>query len=96
MATCKDCLHFKACANMLRAMGYTVDGDGLDADKRCEDFAPTAEYKKVVHGRWVWKPIDERTHRLTCSVCANEEGAWESYKYCHNCGAMMDGGDEHG
>lgn len=33
MATCKDCLHFKACANMLRAMGYTVDGDGLSPEE---------------------------------------------------------------
>lgn len=39
MATCKDCLHCAACTSMLEAMGYTVDGDGLDADKRCDTFA---------------------------------------------------------
>lgn len=39
MATCKDCLHCEACTSMLEAMGYTVDGDGLDADKRCSTFA---------------------------------------------------------
>ena len=42
MATCKDCLHYKACSSMLKAMGYTVDGDGLDADKRCDTFTPRA------------------------------------------------------
>lgn len=42
MATCKDCLHYEACASMLRAMGYTVDGDGLDADKRCDTFTSRA------------------------------------------------------
>ena len=38
MATCKDCLHCEACSSMLKDLGYTVDGDGLDADKRCATF----------------------------------------------------------
>ena len=42
MATCKDCLHCEACTSMLEAMGYTVDGAGLDADKRCNTFKQRA------------------------------------------------------
>lgn len=38
MATCKDCVHWEACVDLLRNMGYTVDGDGCDADKRCKTF----------------------------------------------------------
>ena len=48
MATCKDCLHYEACVEMLRAMGYTCDGDGQDADKRCGTFASNAEYQELL------------------------------------------------
>lgn len=47
MATCKDCLHYEACVEMLRAMGYTVDGDGLDADKKCDIFTSTTVYNEL-------------------------------------------------
>jgi len=34
---------------MLEAMGYTVDGDGQDANKRCDQFnAVQRELRKVV------------------------------------------------
>ena len=33
MSTCKDCVHWEACVDLLQSMGYTVDGDGCDADK---------------------------------------------------------------
>lgn len=38
MATCKECFHFEACGSMLKSLGYIVDGDGQDADKRCKEF----------------------------------------------------------
>ena len=47
MATCKDCLHYEACGSMLKALGYTVDGDGLDADKRCDTFASATVYMEL-------------------------------------------------
>lgn len=47
MATCKDCLHCEACTSMLRAMGYTVDGDGQDADKRCDTFTSATAYNEL-------------------------------------------------
>ena len=68
--------------------------------QRCEicvfhDLAVRSiEAEPVKHGRWVWKPIDERISRLFCSVCESDDGACETYCYCPNCGAKMDGGAE--
>ncbi|MGN1058693.1 MAG: hypothetical protein ACI4Q7_05015 [Candidatus Avelusimicrobium sp.] len=52
--TCKDCVHYEACKSMLEAMGYLVDGDGLDADEKCETFqskkdvVPRDEYESLL------------------------------------------------
>jgi hypothetical protein len=48
MATCRDCLHDEACRSLLTAMGYTVDGDGNEADKRCDTFKTKTKYAEVV------------------------------------------------
>lgn len=55
--------------------------------------APTVDAVEVVHGHWYWKPDNdrERSWTLTCSVCESQEGTSESYNYCPNCGAKMDG-----
>ena len=53
--------------------------------------APTVDAVEVKHGRWVWKPYNERVSHLICSVCKREDGACEEYAYCPNCGAKMDG-----
>lgn len=42
--TCKDCIHFDACKSLLEAQGYIVDGDGHEADKRCDQFAARSKY----------------------------------------------------
>ena len=55
-----------------------------------ENQTPTIEAAPVRHGRWYWKPIDERTSERTCSVCG--QGACDDFNYCPNCGAKMDGG----
>lgn len=55
-----------------------VDGDAVFTDP-------------VKNGRWYWKPLSESSFVLTCSMCGSQEGANESYKYCPNCGAKMDG-----
>ena len=52
---------------------------------------PKVDAVEVVHGRWIWKPIDEISEVLTCSVCGNG-GCDENHPYCPNCGAKMDGG----
>ena len=49
MATCRDCLHDDACRSLLTAMGYAVDGDGNDADERCDTFKTKTKYTEVVY-----------------------------------------------
>lgn len=52
------------------------------------DDSPTVEAVEVVHGRWE----KHGKHNWRCSVC--KIGVPYSYtgnKYCHNCGAKMDG-----
>lgn len=46
--TCKDCLHYMACKTLLESQGYVVDGDGLDADTRCETFQNKADFAEIV------------------------------------------------
>lgn len=51
--------------------------------------APAADVAPVVHGRWI------ATHDefCSCSLCKYPVYvAWGQTNYCHNCGAMMDGG----
>lgn len=63
--------------------------------------APAADVAPVVHGEWL--RTDDDWNSLTtiqCSLC-NEEWCFETdddvsllnYKYCPNCGAKMDGGE---
>ena len=47
MSTCKDCLHWDACKNMLEAMGHIVDGDGENADQRCNDFTDKSRFVEL-------------------------------------------------
>ena len=77
-------------------------------DRLAKDIAkiPAADVAPVVHGEWIqtkeplgWKDID----CVMCSACEDkwimdEEYDLDFYKeqwiYCHNCGAMMDGGNK--
>lgn len=68
-------------------------------DETAADVAP------VVHGKWL--NIDGDYTFAACSICETayevateeeaEKGLWDafmcSYRYCPNCGAKMDGGD---
>lgn len=61
-----------------------------------EDFysIPAADVAPVVHGRWAHLGGDE----WCCSACGfviTTEGSWDkpTKKYCEDCGAKMDGGD---
>lgn len=62
------------------------------------DEIPAADVATVVHGRWIYE--EETLFTLSgyrCSVCRRPR--WlspdvpEAFKYCPNCGAKMDGGD---
>lgn len=59
---------------------------------------PAADVAPVVHGRWIYE--EETLFTLSgyrCSVCRWPR--WlspdvpEAFRYCPNCGAKMDGGD---
>ena len=63
---------------------------------------PAADVAEVVHGQWL--RADDDWNSLTtiqCSLCS-EEWCFETdddvsllnYKYCPNCGAKMDGGND--
>ena len=63
---------------------------------------PAADVAEVVHGEWL--RADDDWNSLTtiqCSLCS-EEWCFETdddvsllnYKYCPNCGAKMDGGND--
>jgi len=98
MATCKDCLHCKACTEMLKAMGYTVDGDGKDADKRCSEFQAAADVAPVVHAEEIPSAKFGRTDPLVQKECSNcgcghRKGIVYDggFFHCPNCGARVDG-----
>lgn len=75
---------------------YDAFTDGFEecvGDVRKFQFA--ADVDPVVHGRWVHLGGDE----WCCPVCGFvifTEGSWEKpdKKYCEDCGAKMDGGDD--
>lgn len=60
--------------------------------------APAADVAQVVHGRWSDAGFGElpkhAPYGWACSVCGGISFNNE-YIYCPNCGAKMDGGDDH-
>lgn len=54
---------------------------------------PSADVAPVRHGEWTHKP--DVYGVVYCSECDYELHA-NSTSFCPNCGAKMDGGDEHG
>ena len=67
--------------------------------RRLVEKAPTIDAVEVVHGRWEQIGYDEAMNRITCSCCLEywniEDNDTETFNYCPNCGAKMDG-DENG
>lgn len=64
--------------------------------------APAADVVPVVHGRWVTPHWHNRDYCYNCSKCGGEamhrEYQWARngiYPICPNCGARMDGGEDH-
>lgn len=63
---------------------------------------PAADVAEVVHGEWMRSDDDWNSlTTIQCSICG-EEWCFETdddvsllnYKYCPNCGAKMDGGND--
>ena len=70
-------------------------GDGSDGAMAMEIVAsaPAADVAPVVHGRIVGSLEDGRYRRRfsCCGEDATMITQWAWPKYCHNCGAKMDG-----
>lgn len=77
MATCKDCVHWRACKAMLEVMGYSVSGDFAGSAERCDTFVPTADLVEVVRCKdcqyckihYPFKIINEEAKKVySCNV----------------------------
>ena len=60
-----------------------------------EQIAVLKDVAPVTHGRWVQIGYDKAMDRITCSCCMEYwniiENNTETFNYCPNCGAKMDG-----
>ena len=71
---------------------YSIDGfcEGLSEAIDAVNDAPAADVEPVRHGHWI---SDIGYAGWTCSECGDHEGN-KTDKYCHNCGARMDGKEQ--
>nr|DAQ92753.1 MAG TPA: DNA-directed RNA polymerase [Caudoviricetes sp.] len=72
-------------------------GFGMKNIKELINAIPAADVAQVVHGRWEYTPQTFNTlGQIRCPFCAwwsLDQSIDGIYKYCPNCGAKMDGGD---
>ena len=66
--------------------------------RKCIYEAPKVEAEPVRHGRWIvhttWHGMFGLIHS-ECSECKfDRNGDLSTWKFCPNCGARMDGGDD--
>lgn len=78
----------------LTALEVTEPNATMADAKRVLADIPAADVAPVVHARWAHLGGDE----WCCSACGfviTTEGSWDkpTKKYCEDCGARMDGGD---
>lgn len=68
--------------------------DGLDIAAGLLRVAPAADVAPVVYGEWLLRH-EGYGHYWECSVCHTNPCIYvtEHTKFCPNCGAKMDGGD---
>ena len=68
----------------------------------CIESAPVSDVAPVVYGRWIRPHWKNNNYCCDCSECGGEamhrDYRWNKngvYPICPNCGAKMDGGDDH-
>ena len=80
-----------------------TDAMGCISDSICEQQAidalwelPAIEAEPIKHGRWKDKedPYGFFDTIPVCSECGHTTKMREKYRYCPNCGARMDGGED--
>ena len=87
-----------ATVGILEAMSRSTDCECIK--KRLEKAAkrvsaiPAADVAPVVHARWA-----EHLDEMECSVCKRQwnycDNDTNTFNFCPNCGAKMDGGADH-
>lgn len=83
MKTCKDCLHNEACVDMLQSFGFTVDGEGKSADKRCSVFKDKNRYAEVVFCKDCdFRVFDDVCKEYYCNNAYGLNGAIEDNSFC--------------
>jgi len=81
-------------ATVLSDIEQTIENSGCVNHEReiidCVRYATSADVVQVVHARW---GADADGDYYRCSACSE----WQDRKtaYCPNCGAKMDGGEQH-
>lgn len=68
---------------------------GIESVLEYVENLPAADVAPVVHGEWLLRHIGAG-HYWECSVCHTNPCIYvtEHTKFCPNCGARMDGGNE--
>ena len=80
----------------LRDTLYDADAITMSGVKILNQF-PGADVAPVRHGRWMNANSRPKTYWRRCTACGGMAyfcGIGCSYKYCPNCGCLMDGGDD--
>ena len=76
----------------------TLDLTTLNCCMKTVKDAPTVAAAPEVHGRWDTIEVYGKTTLYRCTACKTEmidyTGREGYHRYCHNCGARMDGGEE--
>lgn len=93
--------------NKEEAIQSIIAHDLVGGDARCWaeyllENTSAVDVAPIKHGRWIeYGENKDGTHNICCSVCdgffkskghANSCYTRNKYRYCHNCGAKMDGG----
>lgn len=90
---CKDCIHNEVCH--MREVCNDIEEQIKELG--CMDFIARADVQEVKHGKWMLeREPNGKPYCYHCSVCDNDYhfiGIKTQYRYCPNCGAKMDGGN---
>nr|DAE23429.1 MAG TPA: zinc-ribbon containing domain protein [Siphoviridae sp. ctcuE16] len=99
MLKCEKCIHKKIC----------IDGANYRNAEVCRNFVNENDFTPVVHGHWVYNQNghDWGLGAWECSLCHSVNNnlpidkrfspyVYAGSKYCPNCGAKMDGGENNG
>ena len=101
---CEDCDRRKGMKNGKMRFCYEIGeapcrACSVDDMLSYVDDFPSADVQPVRHGRWTDKRTIEHDGEWYCSVCNKEITIYmgpdrpDRYRYCPNCGAMMEEND---